>query len=71
MDLGRDLYWYIKDIGRSYVIVKKISSTLINDCADTTIQEQTGFLTTDFDLIDSKYLVTPSSKKQAFPSFIL
>lgn len=44
MDLGCDLYWYIKDIGRSYVIVKKISSTLINiDCADTTIQEQTGF----------------------------
>ena len=49
MDLGCDLYWYIKDIGRSYVIVKKISSTLINiDCADTTIQEQTGFLITDF-----------------------
>ena len=54
------------------MIVKKISSTLINiDCADTTIQEQTGFLTTDFDLMDSKYLVTPSSNKQAFPSFIL
>ena len=49
MDLGCDLYWYIKDIGRSYGIVKKISSTLINiDCADTTIQEQTGFLMTDF-----------------------
>ena len=49
MDLGCDLYWYIKDIGISCVIVKKISSTLINiDCADTTIQEQTGFLTTDF-----------------------
>lgn len=49
MDLRCDLYWYIKDIGRSYVIVKKISSTLINiDCADTTIQEQTGFLMTDF-----------------------